>query len=75
MVCQELRPLVPHGHMGAVLLQCWEDGFVTRDEVIRRAGISEINYDRARKRLIYLSRCLTPALRELVLDLLRRPHE
>ena len=29
---------------------------------MRHAGLSESAYDRARKRLLYLSRCLTPDL-------------
>jgi hypothetical protein len=70
-VFQELRRLVPADHEAAVLLQCWEDGFITRDEAMRRVGLSESAYDRARKRLLYLSRCLPPDLRELVQDLLR----
>lgn len=74
-VFQELRRLVPTGHEAAVLLQCWEDGFITRDEAMRRAGLSESAYDRARKRLLYLSRRLPPALRESVQHLLRSPHE
>jgi hypothetical protein len=74
-VCQELRRLVPPDHEAAILLQCWEGGFITRDEVIRHAGLSESAYDRARKRLLYLSRCLPPELRESVQDLLRSPHE
>jgi hypothetical protein len=73
MVCQELRRLVPHDHEASALLQCWEDGFLTRDDVMRHAGLSESAYDRARKRLLYLSRCLTPDLRESVQDLLRSP--
>jgi hypothetical protein len=72
-VCQELRRLVPHDdEVAAALLRCWEDGFISRDEALERTGLSRSAYKRARKRLLYLSRYLTPALRESAQDLLRR---
>jgi hypothetical protein len=70
-VCQELRRLVPNDHEAAGLLQCWEEGLISRDEVLQRTGLSESAYERARKRLLYLSRYLTPTLRESAQDLLR----
>jgi hypothetical protein len=70
-VCQELRRLVPEESEAAVLLQCWETGLISRDGVMERTGLTKRAYDRARKRLLYLSRYLTPALHESALDLLR----
>ena len=64
--------MVPRDSEAAVLLQCWEAGLIVRDEVMDRTGLSERAYDRARKRLLYLSQYLTPALRESAQDLLRR---
>src|SRR5689334_16187233 len=40
---------------GRSLVECWKGGHY-RNDVMRRAGLSESAYGRARKRLLYLSR-------------------
>ncbi len=52
------------------LLRCWETGCVAREEALERSGLSKRAYEGARKRLLYLSRYLTPALRESAQDCL-----
>lgn len=69
--CQELRHLIAHDHEASAVLECWEDGIMARDEVMGRTGLSGRAYEQARKRLLYMSRYLTPALRESAQDLLR----
>lgn len=74
-VCHEMRRLVLNDPEAAALLRCWETGCVAREEALVRSGLSKRAYEGARKRLLYLSRYLTPALRESAQDCLGEPHE
>jgi hypothetical protein len=71
-VCQELRPLIARDVEAAAVLQCWSDGFLERDEIMERVGLSKGSYECTRKRLQRLiAQCLAPELREVACDLLR----
>ena len=50
-------------------------GLIARENALKQSGLSKRAYERARRRLLYLSRYLTPALRESAQDCLGEPHE
>ncbi len=70
-VCRALRTLVPHDGAATAVVQSWETGCIEHDEVMERTGLSEDRYERARRRLLYMSRHLPPELRETAQELLR----
>jgi len=70
-VCQQLRPLVFCDVDAHAILSCWADGFMEKDEVITRTGLSDAAYKSARKRLHYIARSLRPELCDAARDLLR----
>ncbi len=70
-VCRALRILVPRDRAATAVVLSWEAGFIERDEVIERTHLSEDRYERARRRLLYMSRYLPPELRETAQELLR----
>lgn len=74
-VCRDMRRLVLNDPAAAALLRCWETGCVAREEALKRSGLSKRAYEGARKRLLYLSRYLTPALRESAQDCLGESRE
>jgi hypothetical protein len=73
MVCQQLRSfaLATRDVDAAAIVQRWADGFMEKDEVMRRAGLTETAYECARRRLRNAIRSLTSELREAAQDLLR----
>lgn len=78
-VCRQLRTLaLDSGDAGAAaIVKCWADGFMAKDEIKRLAGLTEVAYMRARRRLRRAIRnrraieSLTPELRKAAQDLLR----
>jgi hypothetical protein len=71
MACQQLQLLLPHNTEIAAVVKCWEKGIVERNEIMKITGLTEVAYQRARKRLLYTSRHLPSELREAAQDLLR----
>ena len=70
-VCEELRRMVGNDRDALAVLWCWQQSILDRDEVMAVAGLDEAAYERARKRILYLSRNLPPELREAAHDQLR----
>jgi hypothetical protein len=70
-VCQQLRSLVPRDVEVAAIVRCWADGFLEKDEVTRRTGLTQAAYRCARERLRATCRGLPSELREAAQDLLR----
>jgi hypothetical protein len=70
-VCQELRPLLARDVEAVAVLECWSDGYLEKDEILEIAGLSDVSYLCARKRLRLIAQCLAPELREVACDLLR----
>jgi hypothetical protein len=71
MVCQQLGILVHRDYEAATVAACWEAGYMERDEIIHRTGLTEAAHERARKRLLYASRSLSPDIHETVHDILK----
>lgn len=69
-VCEHLRPLVTDDDE-AEIVACWTAGLVERDEIVTATGLDQAAYDRARKRLMYRTRNLSPDLRALARKLFR----
>jgi hypothetical protein len=70
-VCDELRRLASEDRDALAVLWCWQQSITDRHEVMSITGLEKTEYQRARKRLLYLSRDLPPELREAAQDQLR----
>jgi hypothetical protein len=71
-VCRQLRslPLVSRDVEAAAIVRCWADGFLEKNEVMRRAGLADAAYEGARRRLRKAIPSLPSELREAVRDVL-----
>ncbi len=70
-VCQQLRSLVSRDIGAAAVVRCWADGFLEKDEVIERTGLTDAAYRCARERVRAACRVLPPEMRESAQDVLR----
>jgi hypothetical protein len=69
---QELRAFVGRDVEARAVLTSWAEGYLEKDEIVRRVGLSDLAYKCARQRLGSLARSLTPELCETARDLLNR---
>ena len=70
-VAVELK-LIAHGDANAqVVLDCWQAGIVEPDAVMAHTGLTVVAYKAARRRLLSLSKRLTPELTEAAREVLR----
>ena len=61
-VCTELRALAPDDRDAASMLECWENGFVDKREVMMLTGFDDDQYKRARDRILSRRHSLPPHL-------------
>jgi hypothetical protein len=51
-VCTELRTIAPEDRDAASMLECWENGFVEKREVMMLTGFDDEQYKRVRDRIL-----------------------
>lgn len=71
-VCAELRRISPADEDASDILECWENGFADRRDVMLLTGLDEDAYRRARDRILSRKQYLPAKLCALVEDLLDR---
>lgn len=71
-VCAELRRIDLADVDAHATLECWENGFVERNEVMMLTGLDENSYKAARKRILARAKRLPAELYDVLLDILRR---
>lgn len=71
-ICAELRRIGPDDKHAHVILECWENGFAERREVMLLTGLVEDAYRRARDRILCRKQYLPAKLCALAEDLFDR---
>lgn len=71
-ICAELRRIDLADQGAHDMLECWENGFVEREQVMILTGMDENFYKATRKRILGRVKHLPAELLDVALDLLRR---
>lgn len=70
-VLTELHRLAARDEKARAILGCWASGISEPADVMTLTGLSDAEFGRARKRILYLARHLPPELRDAAEELLR----
>jgi hypothetical protein len=70
-VVLELHRLAARDEGACAILGCWASGVIDASDVMTLTELNEVEYHRARIRILYLAKHLPPELREAAQELLR----